>query len=143
MLDAAFIRENLEAVKANCRNRNVQVDVDCIVQLDDLRKQVASETQKIQQRQNELSKLIPAEKDPAKKQTLVGEGKQLREQVALVEERKKQVEADLRAALMLVPNMSHPAAPVGTTAEDNKVIHRWGEPRKFDFTPKIGRASCR
>ena len=31
MLDAAFIRENLEAVKANCVNRLVTVDVDRIV----------------------------------------------------------------------------------------------------------------
>jgi seryl-tRNA synthetase len=45
----------------------------------------------------------------------------------------KQVEADLRAALLLIPNMTHPDAPVGTTAEDNKVLRRWGEPRKFDF----------
>jgi len=32
--------------------------------------------------------------------------------------------------------MSHPSAPVGTTAEDNKVIRTWGEPRKFDFPAK-------
>jgi len=32
--------------------------------------------------------------------------------------------------------MSHPAAPVGTTAEDNKVLRRWGEPRKFEFPVK-------
>jgi seryl-tRNA synthetase len=37
---------------------------------------------------------------------------------------------------MTIPNMSHPSAPVGTTAEDNKVIRTWGEPRKFDFPAK-------
>ena len=31
MLDAAFIRDNLDAVKANCRNRNVKADVDRVV----------------------------------------------------------------------------------------------------------------
>ena len=32
--------------------------------------------------------------------------------------------------------MTHPDAPVGTDAADNKVIRTWGEPRKFDFKPK-------
>ena len=41
MLDAAFIREHLDAVKANCRNRNVKADVDRVVQLDDERKRLA------------------------------------------------------------------------------------------------------
>ncbi len=32
--------------------------------------------------------------------------------------------------------MSHPAAPIGTTGDDNKVISKWGEPTTFDFAPK-------
>src|SRR6266852_6120548 len=97
MLDAAFIRENLEAVKANCRHRNVQADVDRVVQLDDERKRLVQETQVLQQRQNELSKLIPKEKDATKKQSLIQEGRTLREQVAHLETRMKQVEAEQRA----------------------------------------------
>src|SRR5689334_5842932 len=99
MLGASFIREHLDEVKANCRNRNVKADVDRVVQLDDERKRLVQQTQ-----------------------TVPGTEKQLR-----------QVEADLRAALATIPNMSHPEAPVGTTAEDNKVLRTWGEPRKFDF----------
>jgi seryl-tRNA synthetase len=136
MLDAQFIRDNLEAVKLNCKNRNVKADVDRVVQLEDERKLLAQETQKIQQRQNELSKLIPKEKDPAQKQALIQEGRILREQVASLETRGKQNEADLRAALTVIPNMTHPDAPVSTDPGGNEVIKKWGEPRKFDFTPK-------
>jgi seryl-tRNA synthetase len=136
MLDAAFIRDNLEAVKANCKNRNVVVDVEHIVQLDDRRKALVSETQVLQQRANELSKLIPKEKDSTKKQELIAEGKKLREDVAGKEKEVKLTETDLHAALMAVPNMTHPDAPVGGTPADNKVIKKWGEPRKFDFVPK-------
>ena len=49
---------------------------------------------------------------------------------------RKQVEAELHAALLTIPNMTHPDAPVGSTPADNKVIRRVGEPRKFDFVPK-------
>ncbi len=82
MLDAAFIREHLDAVKTNCRHRNVKADVDRVVQLDDERKRLIQQTQAIQQRQNEVSKLIPKEKDPARKQELIAEGKRLREEAS-------------------------------------------------------------
>lgn len=142
MLDAQFIRDNLDAVKANCKNRNVKADVDRVVQLDAERKRLATETQQLQQRQNEVSKLIPKEKDPAKKQELIAEGKKLREQVAGLETKVKEIEEQLRLALLNIPNMTHPDAPVGTTAEDNKVLRRWGEPRKFDFKPLDHVALC-
>jgi seryl-tRNA synthetase len=136
MLDAAFIREHLDDVKTNCRNRNVKADADRVVQLDDERKRLLQQTQVIQQRQNEVSKLIPQEKDAARKQERIAEGKSLREQVGGLEKQLKEVQEQLHAALLTIPNMTHPDAPVGTTAEDNKVIHKWGEPRPFDFAAK-------
>jgi seryl-tRNA synthetase len=136
MLDAAFIRDNLAAVKANCINRKVNVDVDRVVALDDERKRLAQQTQNVQQRQNELSKLIPKEKDPGKKQELIAEGKTLREQAGTFEKQYKQAQDDLHTALLLIPNMSHPDAPVGTTDADNKVIRTSGSPTKFNFPAK-------
>ena len=136
MLDANFIREHIDAVKANCANRNVKADVDRVVQLDDERRRFAGETQSVQQRQNEVSKLIPKEKDAARKQELIAEGKTLREQAGVLEKQQKLAQEELHAALLTIPNMTHPDAPVGKEATDNKVIRRWGEPRKFDFAPK-------
>jgi seryl-tRNA synthetase len=136
MLDAAFIRDNLADVKANCVNRKVIVDVDRVVALDDDRKRLAQQTQHVQQRQNELSKLIPKEKEPARKQILIAEGKTLREQAGVLEKQYKQAREDLHAALLLIPNMSHPDAPVGTTDADNKIIAKSGQPTHFDFAPK-------
>jgi seryl-tRNA synthetase len=136
MLDAHFIREHLDAVKTNCRNRNVKADPDRVVQLDDERKRLLSETQTLQQRSNEVSKLIPKEKDAAKKQALIQEGRDLRAKVGELEARSKQIDADLHAVLVTIPNMTHPDAPVGTEAKDNKVIKTWGELGKFEFAPK-------
>jgi seryl-tRNA synthetase len=133
MLDPHFIRDNLEAVKANCRNRNVPAEVDRVAQLEDERRRLAQETQAIQQRQNEVAKKTKDERDPAKRAELIQEGKSLKEGVSGLEKRQRQVEADLRAALLQIPNMSHPAAPPGN---DNKVLRRWGEPRRFDFALK-------
>src|SRR6516162_10153557 len=100
MLDAHFIREHLEAVKANCRNRNVKADPDRVVQLDDEHKRLIQETQTLQQRANEVAKITGKEKDPAKKHAFIQEGRDLRTKVAELEAKEKQVEADLHAVLM-------------------------------------------
>jgi seryl-tRNA synthetase len=158
MLDAAFVRANLDAVKANCYNRNVKAEAaaalaaaaDRAVQLDDERRRLVQEKQILEQRANELAKsvgkAIQAEKDEARKRAIkeqIGaEGKALREQIAALEERQKQAEADRDAALLLLPNMTHPDAPVGHTEADNKTIRTWGQPRQFDFTPRDHVALC-
>src|SRR5947209_7253271 len=136
MLDAQFIRDNLDAVTSNCRNRGVTADVGRVVELDDQRKSLLQKTQVLQQRQNEISKLIPKEKDKDKKQTLIQEGRSLRDEVAALETQVKDVEENLRQALLAIPNMTHPDAPIGGTPADNKVIRVWGERRALDFPVK-------
>ena len=137
MLDAAFIRENLEAVRTNCHNRGVLgADPDLAVSLDEQRKKLAHETQQIQQKANELSKLIPKEKDPQAKQDLIAEGKRLRELVQVMEKQFKGIEEDLYKAISQIPNMTHPDAPIGRDSVANKIVKRWGEPRKFPFKAK-------
>ena len=137
MLDAAFIRDNLDAVKANCVNRNVKADVDRVVQLDDDRKRLVQQTQLLQQRANEVSKLIPKEKDAAKKQELIAEGKALREEVAALEKQLKQVEADLHAVLHDHPEHDASRRPGRHRPATTTRSSRNGASRgKFDFTPK-------
>ncbi|MSU76577.1 MAG: serine--tRNA ligase [Gemmataceae bacterium] len=142
MLDTHFIRENLAAVKANCKNRNVTADVDRVVTLDDERKRIISLAQVRQQEANASAKSVGGEKDPAKKQELIARGKQLREEVGAFDAQLKQVEADLKAVVSTIPNMTHPAAPIGALPEDNKVVKVWGTPTKFDFKPKDHVALC-
>src|SRR5438876_817653 len=48
MLDASFVRDNLDAVRANCRNRNVQADVDAVVRLDGERNRLLLEIALVQ-----------------------------------------------------------------------------------------------
>jgi seryl-tRNA synthetase len=136
MLDAHYIREHLDAVKANCRNRNVKADPDRVVQLDDERKRLIQETQTLQQRANEVAKTTGKEKDQAKKLALIQEGRDLRAKVTELEAKAKQIETELRAVLMTIPNMTHPEAPISTDPNGNKVIKTWGEPRKFEFPAK-------
>src|SRR5262245_25610997 len=103
MLDVVFVRNHLESVRVNCVTRNVKADVDAIVRLDDERKRLIQEAQVLQQRANEVSKKIPLEKDATAKQALIAEGKELRAKVSTLEKDVKRSEADLHAALLLIP----------------------------------------
>ena len=70
MLDATFVRTNLDAVRANCANRNVKADLDAIVRLDDERKRLVGEKQILEQRKNDLSAQVKTAKDAATRQPL-------------------------------------------------------------------------
>lgn len=136
MLDAQFIRDHLDAVKTNCKNRQVNADVDIVVRLDDERKKLEQEIQQLNQRSNEVSSKTKGAKSKEEREALIQEGRALKAQIGPVQEKQRQIEADLKTALNKIPNMTHPDAPVGATPEDNKVIRKWGEPRTFDFPVK-------
>jgi seryl-tRNA synthetase len=135
MLDLQFLCDHLELVAENCHNRGVTVDLNLIAGHKTRRAELIAQADELRREQNELSSQIPGEKDPGKKQSLIARGKELREQVALRDAELKTVEAVLRTELLRVPNMTHPAAPVGRLAADNKVVRAWGAPPQFDFQP--------
>ena len=135
MLDLEFICENAEAVKENCRRRGIKADVDRLIELAGRRSKLIQEVDEVRRRQNEIAGAIPKEKDAAKKQALVAEGRKLKEGVSAKEEDLRQAAEELRGEWRKVPNMTHPAAPVGKDETANVEVRRWGEPRRFDFKP--------
>lgn len=142
MLDAQFVADNLELIRQNCVNRNVKADLDRIPTLVADRKNLAKEVQAIQAKQNELAKSTGKEKDPAKRQALIDEGRGLRTQVGDLEAKQKTIDEELRVVLRTIPNLTHPDAPVGIDSAANKVIKTWGTPTKFDFKPLDHVALC-
>ena len=134
MLDLQYLCDNLDAVRANCANRGVTVDLDNVLALRDRRNALIVEADKTRQEQKTVAAQIP-KADAAAKPALVERGRQLRDIVAQFEVEQKDIEGQLRDVQSSVPNMTHPDAPVGRTDGDNKVIRTWGEPPKFDFKP--------
>ena len=142
MLDAGYIRDNLAAVKANCANRGVKADPDAVVRLDDLRKKLVTEKSETAGKQNEISKKFPQAKTPDEKAALKDESTKLKDRLKQIDDELKVVEADLLSEQVKIPNMTHPAAPVGSDAAANTVVAKFGEPKAFDFKPKDHVALC-
>ena len=82
MLDANYVRDNLETVKANCRNRNAtNADPDAVVRLDGERKKLQRETDETKAKQNEISKKFPQAKSPEEKAALKADSTALKDRV--------------------------------------------------------------
>jgi seryl-tRNA synthetase len=148
MLDLKYVLANVEAVKQNCRNRNAPADVlddlDRLVALDVLRRNVLQEVEAVRRRQNEVAQAVKSEKDPARRGELIAEGKALKDVVGGHEERLRRFESELKQKLARVPNLTHPDAPVGHAEGESRELRRVGTPRAFGFAPKdhveIGKA---
>ena len=133
MLDLQFVCDNIDLIRTNCQHRHVQADLHHIVSLRDRRAMLIAQTDQTRHEQKETSAQIP-KAAAADKQTLVEKGRALRERVAQLEAELATVETEVRAALMTIPNLTHPDAPIGEEA-DSKTVRTWGTIRKFDFKP--------
>ena len=85
MLDYKFIKDNLEAVKENIKNRNMNADADKVVELYDKRTALVTKQQDLQQQRNENAKSMKQKLDDAKRQELILAGKKIKEDIAEVE----------------------------------------------------------
>src|SRR5437773_1025099 len=133
MLDLKFILQNAEAIRANCKDRNVVADIDRLLQLAERRSRLTQQTEDLRKRRNENAQATGREKEAARRQQLVDEGRVLKEQIGTRETELAEVEKELRAEQLRIPNMTHPDAPVATGEDGNREIRRWGIPRQFDF----------
>jgi seryl-tRNA synthetase len=137
MLDLKFVVTNIDAVKQNCRNRNVPLDVlddiDRVVELEGERRGLLQSVEEIRRRQNEIAQATGRERDPQKRSTLIDEGKRLKSSVADEEERLRRLEPEMTQRLRRVPNLTHPDAPVGLTEDESRELRKVGTPRVFDF----------
>ena len=136
MLDRKFILENVEAVKQNCRNRHVTADVDRFVALEHERKILQQELEKLQADANAVSKSIGQSKSDSEREAKKEEGRILREKSAAAKIQLDTLETDLDCIQRLIPNMSHPDAPIGAddTANTRRALGKTPIPI-FDFTP--------
>ncbi|MCI6441762.1 serine--tRNA ligase [Treponema sp.] len=139
MLDYRFIKENLEAVKKNIIDRNMdpaKADADLVVKLFDERTALTTSLQELQKKRNENAASMKQKLDPETRQKYIDEGKVLKEQIAAEEAKLNEVESALDEAGRQIPNMAHPETPIGKLDTENLEVKKVGTIRKFDFKAK-------
>jgi seryl-tRNA synthetase len=136
MLDYRFIKENIDAVKQNIKNRNMTSDADLVVELFNKRTQLISALQEFQQKRNENAAAMKQKLEVEQRNALIEEGKALKEKISLMEAELKEAEEALDREGKKIPNMAHPDAPIGSLDTENLEVKQVGKPREFSFVPK-------
>ena len=136
MLDRKFIVENADLVQKNCENRGVRVDVARFVELENQRKLKQAEVEKLNQEANQVSKSIGKAADEAQREARKDQGRRLREQVTELKAQLERIGEESGEIQKLIPNLSHPAAPIGIDDKANLELVKGKTPvPQFDFEP--------
>jgi len=137
MLDPKLIRSDISAVAAQLKKRGYILDVSAIGELELKRKEHQVQTEQLQSERNTKSKSIGKAKAAGEDiQPLLDEVAGLGESLDKAKAELNEIQDQLDAILLGIPNLPHESVPEGKDEADNVEIRRWGEPRAFDFEIK-------
>lgn len=135
MLDIAYIRNNVEAVKDGVRKKHMDVDIDRLLEVDEDLRNLRSEVEASRADRNKLSKEIP-KLSGDDKQTAVEKVKALKQALSDSEPKLREKEEEFTGLMLKVPSPPLPEVPEGQSDDDNIELRKFGEPPEFDFEPK-------
>jgi seryl-tRNA synthetase len=137
MLDLKFIRENRDLVRAGAEAKGITVNLDTICTADDKRKALIQEGDVLKAKRNQVSAQVgKIKKEGGDASGVIAEMESVKTRIQEIDSEMREVEKNLNALLLTVPNIPHPSVPLGKTPADNKEVFRWGEVPKADFPMK-------
>ncbi|MFO7654254.1 MAG: serine--tRNA ligase [Candidatus Krumholzibacteriia bacterium] len=133
MLDRRFIRENRDLVTRAVRLKRETVDVEAYYDRDAERRAALQETETLQAESNRASKEIAElKKAGSDASAAIAAMKQVAERLKELRARTAELESQVEALYLRLPNVPDPSVPEGGE-EANQVVRTWGEPRRPDF----------
>lgn len=136
MLDQRLLRDNPELITQQLGRRGMVLDLTKLQLIAKQERDLQEERSNLQAEGNRIGKEVggliqggEAPHGPAV-QALRDQGNRIKQQVAVLEEEEKELQAKLRDQLAALPNLPSPHAPDGKSEADNVEIKRWGSPRQ-------------
>lgn len=137
MLDPKLLRTNLDEIARQLARRGFKLDATALTVLEEKRKRVQVIAQQFQGERNAKSRMIGAAKSRGE------DASRLMQEVANIgaalmqsENELAQIQNDIGEIALGIPNIPHDSVPDGKDETENREIRRWGEPRKYEFTPR-------
>lgn len=130
MLDITFIRENLDLCKQAAVNKRREVNWDELLRLDDQRRRLIQQSEKLRQERNEVAG--KAASDVA----LRDRARTIKEELKGIEAELTETETKFEQHMLTVPNVPDPSVPVGPDESANVVVKTWGTIPTFTFPIK-------
>lgn len=136
MLDINLIRENPDTVRKALQLRNMDTEVvSRILEIDQQRRSLLTKAESLKNERNTVSKEISQVKDPEQRKAKIEAMRVVGDQIAVLDEQIRKVEADQIDLLSGIPNLPADDTPIGKDDSENIVVRVIGEQPKYDFTP--------
>lgn len=128
MLDLKFVRENIDLVRKNCEYKNEKANADNIQLLDEKRRTIINEVEKLKNTRNLVSKEIAElKRNKQNADDKISSMKEVSEKIKSLDQDLKEIENEINNIMISLPNILHPDVPIGKDENDNKEIRKWGE----------------
>jgi seryl-tRNA synthetase len=138
MLDITLLRKDLPSVVARLETRKKPqafLDVAAFTALEAERKSIQTRTEELQAQRNQLSKQIGQRKAKGESvDDVMAQVASLKAELDSSAARLEQIQPEMQALLLAVPNLPHESVPVGDDEQANSEVRKWGTPRAFGFT---------
>jgi len=130
MLDSQILKNNIEEFNENLKKRDIDVDTNLLIELDENRRKAKFEAEQIRAEQNKLGKEI-AKAENEEKENLLKKAADLSESFKSSSEKAEKQEKLFLDLWIKIPNIVDPSSPVGKTDQDNKEIKKVGEIKEY------------
>lgn len=135
MLDIKFIRENQKELKKAIKNKNIDLDLKVLLELDKKRVLALQYIEELQAEKNKLNDLVQ-KATPEERKELIEQGKGVKEKLAKAQPEYQEIKKEFESLMVKVPIIPASDVPVGKDEKDNVEIYKWGGIPKFDFEIK-------
>ena len=137
MIDPKLLRTDPEAVARNLARRGYRLDVARLKALEEKRKPWTVEVDRLRAERNANAKAVGIAKGRGENTgALLARGEALTSELARAEGALAGVQNELEQWQLGLPNLLHDSVPDGRDEQSNLELRRWGEPRRFGFTPR-------
>ena len=137
MLDTKWLRENLEEAETRLATRGEKTSLAAFRDLDGRRRELLRTAEELKELRNRVSDEIGLMKKQGQDcSARIEEMRSVSGRIKDFEKDLAQVDEELNAFLLRVPNLPHSSVPQGRTSDDNEEIRKWGTLPDFSFDPK-------
>jgi len=134
VIDPKLLRNEPEQVARNLARRGFVLDVEALRALEEKRKPLAVEVDRLRAERNANAKAVGMAKGRGEESgALIARAETLTAELAEAEERLGAVQAELEQWQLGLPNLLHDSVPDGHDESANREVRRWGEPRRLGF----------
>ncbi|MDA2922546.1 serine--tRNA ligase [Patescibacteria group bacterium AH-259-L07] len=135
MLDIKLIRSDPDKIKKACKDKQVNVDIDKLLDLDTKRRKLIQELESLKAEHNKVSEQVARLREEDKKEAIL-KAQRLVGRIDNLDTELKSVSKEFKAFLLSVPNIPLDNVPVGKNDFYNQVLKKWGKVPHFSFKPK-------